>query len=89
MADDFDGYNIGLSSPAGHLENISPNDSTDLTKATRGISIGGAGALKITTVGGETITIPSGAIAVGVVHPIRAERVFSTGTGATNIIGWW
>lgn len=64
---------------------ITPNDSTDLTHNTRGIYCGGGGNLKVDMVGGGTVTFTS--IAGGVIHPIQVKRVYSTGTGATSIIG--
>jgi hypothetical protein len=56
--------------------------------AIRGISFAVAGALKITTTGGETVTITSGALAAGVIHPIGIVKVFATGTGCTGIWGY-
>ena len=64
---------------------VTPNDSTDL--ANPGILyIGTAGALKITTLGGDTITM--GAVAQGFL-PIPVKRVFSSGTVASNISVHW
>ena len=53
----------------------------------RGIIIGAAGAIKITTMSGAAVTLPSGLLAVGVIHPLRIKRVWSTGTTATDIYG--
>jgi len=78
-----------LQNPAEHCFLITPNDSTDLTTPTRGISVAAAGALKVTTLGGDTVVIPDGALAAGVIHPLRVKRVFSTGTGATGIVGYY
>lgn len=65
------------------------DDNNDISGgAIRGIAFGGAGALKITTVGGNTVTIDSGVLAAGVIHPIGIVKVFATGTGATNIWGF-
>lgn len=69
--------------------NVTPSDSTDLAHVTRGISFATAGALKITTLRGTTIIIPSGALAAGIIHPIRATRIWSTGTTAATIVAWW
>ena len=67
---------------------ITPNDSTDLTTFTRGISLGTEGDLKIDTIDGTTVTIPSGALAAGVIHPIGVARVHATGTTASDIVGY-
>lgn len=34
------------------------------------------------------VTIPSGALAAGIVHPIAFSRIKATGTGSTSIM-WW
>ena len=67
---------------------ITPSDSTDLSEVTRAISFGTVGTLRIITQDGTTLTIPSGALAAGIMHPIGAQRVLSTGTTAANIVGW-
>ena len=41
--------------------------------------------MAVITPGGTTITYPS--LVAGVIHPIRAVRVLSTGTAATTIVG--
>lgn len=48
----------------------------------RAFSFGVAGAIKVTTVGGSVVTIPSGALAVGVQHSLQVLRFWSTGTGS-------
>ncbi len=87
--DDFSTQSPGLDAPAGHIAVVTPNDSTDLTKVTRGISISGTGALKVITVYDETVTFASGDLATQVVYPFRIKRVYSTGTGATGIWAYW
>lgn len=79
----------GITGPLQHLVNVSPDDANDLVNVSRAIYIGGAGAVKVTTVGGETIVIPSGALAVGVPHPIRVTRIWSASTTATSIMYGW
>lgn len=79
----------GNVAPAGGVFLITPNDSADLSQITRAISFGTAGALKITDALGNTVTIPSGALAAGILHPIRVVKVFSTGTGASSIVGYY
>jgi hypothetical protein len=85
--DDFPNQTVGLDSPYTHLAAVTPNDSTDLTNVTRGIFVGGAGALKVTTVGGESVTLTG--VAAGSVLRIRATRIWSTGTTATTIAALW
>lgn len=78
---------FGAEAPAPHVVLITPSDSVDVLVALRGIAFGTVGALKVTTLGGETVTIPSGVLAAGIIHPIMITRVWSTGTTAGNIVG--
>lgn len=79
----------GPMAPARRAALVTPADGADLDFVTRGISFAAAGALKITTVGGDTLIIPSGALAAGIMHPIFASRIWATGTAATGIVAWW
>lgn len=72
--------------PAQHAASVSPSDSTDLSVSTRALIIGTAGALKVDTVGGETVTIAS--VPAGIL-PIEVTRVYSTGTTASDITALW
>lgn len=83
MADPFQQYTPGLESPASHLDAVVPSDTTDLTTACRALNVGESGFVRVTTVGGDTETI---FIAAGSAFPVRAQRVWSTGTTATNIV---
>lgn len=85
MADPFVNAASGLTSPGANAFAITGNDSTDLTNATRGIYVGGAGDVKVTMVGSGTVTFA--AVPAGSTLPVRAARVFATGTTATNLIG--
>lgn len=72
-------------SPGEHAFAVTPHNTTQLEHATRGIYIGGTGNLKVTTVGGEEEVFVG--IAAGVIHPIAAIIIWSTGTTATSIVG--
>jgi len=85
MSDKFSNYHAGLESPAERAFAITGNDSTDLTVFPRAIYVGGAGNVKVITLGGDTVTF-SGVLA-GTVLPVRVKRVFSTDTTATNLLG--
>lgn len=78
----------GLTAPHVRCALVTPADGSDLPFLTRGLSIAGAGAVRVTTAAGDTVTIPSGALAAGVVHPLRVSRVWSTGTTATGIVAF-
>ncbi len=82
--DNFDSHLPGLASPASGAAAITPHDTNELTIYTRGIYVGGAGDIALTTVGGDAVTF-SGALA-GTVLPIRAKIVKSTNTTATNLL---
>lgn len=85
MADAFSSWKAGLESPAEHAVAITTSDSVDLANATRGLYVGVSGDVKVNTVGGDTVTFVG--LAAGIIHPIRATRVYLTGTDAVNIVG--
>jgi hypothetical protein len=82
MSDAFEHHTPGLESPASRLASVTPDDATDLAWATRAIAVATNGNVQITTVDGHTGTIY---VAAGVPFPIRAQRVWATGTTATGI----
>lgn len=86
--DFFEKFRAGLTAPGSVFFSITPADETDLTTATRGIILAVAGDVEVTGVGmadGEKEVIP--ALIAGVVHPIRAKRIWATNTTATGIKG--
>jgi hypothetical protein len=46
--------------------------------------VGGTGAIKLTTLAGNDVTLA--AVPVGILH-VGCTKVFTTGTAATNIVG--
>ena len=74
-------------SAAGNAAAVTPSDTDNLTVVSRGIYIGSAGAVRVLTAGGQTVTFSG--LAVGTIHPIRAQRVFATGTTANGIVAVW
>jgi hypothetical protein len=64
---------------------VTPNDSTDLSIATRGVYIGGAGTIRVTHVGDSAPT-DYPVVASGFIYPWAVKRVHATGTTATNIV---
>lgn len=83
--DEFKTMAPGLTSPATDAFVITPADGSDLARVTRGLWVGGGGDVSVVTQGGTTVTL-KGAPA-GSLIPIRAVRVRSTGTTATDIVG--
>lgn len=86
MADAFAQFKSGLESPAVRISEVDPSDSTDLPEASRAINVAQSGAVRVTTVEGTTATI---FVAAGIAFPIRAARIWSTGTTAGNIVALW
>lgn len=84
MSADFTSYTDSLDAPARHAAAVTPNDSTDLTNHAKALYVGGAGNINLDTVGGETVVF-SGLLA-GTILPVRAARVRSTSTTASNIV---
>lgn len=68
---------------AGMLFNFTASDSADLAYETRWLIVGGAGNVQLTDPDGNTATF---ALPVGV-FPIRAQRIWSTSTTATGLVG--
>ena len=71
--------------PPADIFVITPSNTEDLEHATRGIYVGIAGNITLTTVNGKTGMLAN--VAAGSILPIQAIRVFVTGTSATNLVG--
>lgn len=83
MTDLFQNNATGLESPATRLQAVTPSDTADLGLATRAISVGGEGFVRVTTIAGDTGRVH---IVPGAPFPIRASRIWETGTTATDIV---
>lgn len=83
MSDEFKDFTSGLESPATRLSNVTPDDGADIAVASRALNVSGAGTVRVTTVSGDTGTVY---IAAGITFPIRARRIWATGTTASGII---
>jgi len=83
MSDDFKDYRRVLEGPADNAPEVTPHDTNDLAKTTRGLYVGVAGDIKVDMVGGDTSTIVAAANGY---HPMRVTRVYATGTTATGIL---
>lgn len=69
-----------------HAAVVSPNDSADLATPAAGLFIGTTGDVRVTTMGGETVTFHG--VPVGFL-PVWITRVWSTGTTASYIMALW
>lgn len=81
QSQDFKG---GKMNPGEKFVAVTPHDTNELTYITRGILVAVAGTVKITSVAGDEVTVT---LAAGIIHPIRAKIIWSTGTSATGIVG--
>ena len=84
--------NVDYSAPAVDGVAVTPADGSDLAIISRALWIGGAGDLKVTMKGmqgdaGSSITLVG--IPAGTLLPLAVDRVWSTGTTATNIVALW
>lgn len=61
-------------------------DQDGSPRVCRGFSFAVAGAIKVTTVEGKTVTIPSGALGAGIIWDIRCTHIWATGTTATDFV---
>jgi len=64
---------------------VTGDDANDLTYVTRGITVGVAGNIKVTTADGQTFiwAAPAGW------SPVRLSRIWLTSLTATGIVAWW
>lgn len=74
-----------LDDPGMSAAEVTPSDSDDLTVTARAIYVGTSGDVKLTTANGQTATFVN---AYGIL-PVTADRVWATGTTATNIVALW
>ena len=82
MSDPFNSHTPGLESPATVLVPVTPDDGADLPMPARAINVSGTGTIQVTTTGGTTATLY---VAAGIGFPVRAQRIWATGTTATGI----
>ncbi len=84
MSDAFSSHQHGLDSPAYEGFAVTPHDSTNFSKTTRGLYVGGTGNV-VAIMDGTAITFVG--VQGGSILPIRCTRVNSTSTTATSIVG--
>lgn len=68
---------------------ITTSDSTEYDPPLRAISIGTAGTLAVvTTADPNAVTIPANCLATGQQHFGQFKKIMTTGTTASEIVGW-
>ena len=88
MSDSFASNASALDSPGYHAAAVTPNDGSDLATFARALYVGTGGNVTLDTAGGETAVAFVG-VAAGTIIPVRAARVRSTGTTASDIVALW
>ena len=86
MADLFSSHSESLSSPPSNLTRAVPSDTQDLAFVSRAINVAQSGTLRVTTLGGSVETV---FVAAGIVFPLRAKRIWASGTSATGIVAMY
>ena len=84
MADAFADRMRAPTDPAVTVFDITPDDVTDLPHVTTGINVSTPGAVRVSLLDGS---IGDLTVSAGTVFPVRATRVWTTGTTATGIRG--
>jgi hypothetical protein len=85
ITDQFKSYNPGLTGPITGGFDIAPDDASDLTTLPRALMVTGGGDIAVVLKDGTSLTLPG--LAVGVIYPLRVQRISATGTTATGIKG--
>ena len=78
----------------GRAAAVTPSDSANIPSITGGTSnngcvlyIGGAGNLRVTTIGGDDVSFTG--ILAGSFLPVQVVKVWADGTSATSIVALW
>lgn len=80
------GFLSSQSDPSYDIVAASKSDTVNQTGGPfRGICFGTAGILKVTTADNVDVSIASGVLAAGIIHPLRVKRVWNTTTTAADI----
>ncbi len=84
MPDSFKSIHRKPTDPAITVFDITPNDAVDLLHVTTALNVATPGTVRVTAADG---TVADLSIHPGTAFPIRASRVWLTGTTATGIRG--
>lgn len=84
MSDAFGTHRRRPTDPAVAVFDITPSDTADLPHMTTALNVATPGTVRVTTADGSVADVM---VHAGTAFPIRAERVWLTGTTATGIRG--
>ncbi len=87
MIDPFKSHRSGLSSPADSGAEITPSDQATLPVVTRALYSGTGGDITVRLASGDTLKLSE--TMPGSIYPLRVDKVLSSGTTATGIVGLW
>lgn len=76
---------VRVVSPPQRAAEVVPSDTDDLPHVARALYVGGEGDVRVTTVGGDTVTLAG----LSGQHVLMVSRVWATGTTATGIVAEW
>ena len=71
--------------PATRAAAVTPSDTVDLPRISRSLYVGVAGDVKVDMADTDTAIVFK-AVPAGTFMPVRAKRVYATGTTATNLV---
>lgn len=74
----------GMTSPLTRSEAVTPHDTTEQNFVSRAVWVGVAGNVTFLMADGSVAAFAN--VPAGTLLPVRAKRVNSTGTSATNIL---
>lgn len=83
MSDPFQSFSKSLTTPPTGGSAVAPSDANDLPVPTRALNVAGAGFVRVTLLDGDVVTL---SVAAGVLFPLRAVRIWATGTTAADIV---
>jgi hypothetical protein len=84
MPDVFKSRHRRPTDPAVTVFDITPDDDTDLAQITTALNVATPGTVRVTTADGSVSDV---SVHPGASFPIRARRVWQTGTSATGLRG--
>lgn len=87
MTDTFRKHSRSLTAPPENAAAIQPSDGAILGHATRAVYVGGSGTLRVEMMSGEEIVFAG--LTAGMVLPVRVQKVFASGTTATDLVALW
>ena len=84
---DYRKYGSGNEAPAREAVSATVSDTADLDVTSRPLYIGVSGDVKVNMIG-QTTGVTFKAVPVGIL-PVMVDRVYLTGTTATDIVALW